>query len=181
MTPFYFRPSVLPDLQTAYEFLPEMKKTKGIRKGDDPVIIKAVVWRQSALTLFLFVCAFFFALIDYVGPAVSWVCTIFFGLFFMLSFLDQLLQWSRLRIDEHGYDLRTWLKRQKYHHEEIESFSSRAYLNRRLIILQLKRHAVEKLKLHDPEIPFPCSFGRPVDDVLALLQKSLDKTPRKIK
>ena len=84
MTPFYFRPSVLPDLQTAYEFLTEMKKTKGIRKGDDPVIIKAVVWRQSALTLFLFVCAFFFALIDYVGPAVSWVCTIFFGLFFMI-------------------------------------------------------------------------------------------------
>ena len=99
----------------------------------------------------------------------------------MLSFLDQLLQLSLLRIDAHGYDLRTWLKRQKYRHEEIESFSSRAYLNRQLIILQLKQHAVEKLQLQDPEIPFPCSFGRPVDDVLALLKKSLDKTPRKIK
>jgi hypothetical protein len=141
-----------------------MKKNKGIRKGDDPVIIKAVVWRQSALTLFLFVCGFFFAFIDYVGPVVSWVCTILFGILFVLCLMDQLVQWSRLRIDENGYDLRTWFKRQKYRHEEIESFSSQIY------------H-----KLQEPEIPFPCSFGRSVEDVLAQLQKSLDKTPRKIK
>ena len=157
-----------------------MKKTKGIRKGDDAVIIKAVWWRQAALTLFLFVCGFFFAFIDYVGPIISWVSTILFGILFLLSLLDQLVKWSRLRIDEEGYDLRTWFKRQRFRHEEIDSFSSQTYLNRQLIVLKLRKQALEKFKLEDPEVPFPCAFGRPVEDVLKQLQGSLDKTPRKI-
>ena len=157
-----------------------MKKTKGIRKGDHAVIIKAVWWRQAALTLFLFVCGFFFAFIDYVGPIISWVSTILFGILFLLSLLDQLVKWSRLRIDEEGYDLRTWFKRQRFRHEEIDSFSSQTYLNRQLIVLKLRKQALEKFKLEDPEIPFPCAFGRPVEDVLKQLQDSLDKTPRKI-
>ena len=157
-----------------------MKKTKGIRKGDHAVIIKAVWWRQAALTLFLFVCGFFFAFIDYVGPIISWVSTILFGILFLLSLLDQLVKWSRLRIDEEGYDLRTWFKRQRFRHEEIDSFSSQTYLNRQLIVLKLRKHALEKFKLEDPEVPFPCAFGRPVEDVLKQLKDSLDKTPRKI-
>ena len=157
-----------------------MKKTKGIRKGDDAVIIKAVWWRQAALTLFLFVCGFFFAFIDYVGPIISWVSTILFGILFLLSLLDQLVKWSRLRIDEEGYDLRTWFKRQRFRHEEIDSFSSQTYLNRQLIVLKLRKQALEKFKLEDPEVPFPCAFGRPVEDVLKQLQDSLDKTPRRI-
>ena len=157
-----------------------MKKTKGIRKGDHAVIIKAVWWRQAALTLFLFVCGFFFAFIDYVGPIISWVSTILFGILFLLSLLDQLVKWSRLRIDQEGYDLRTWFKRQRFRHEEIDSFSSQTYLNRQLIVLKLRKQALEKFKLEDPEVPFPCAFGRPVEDVLKQLQDSLDKTPRKI-
>ena len=157
-----------------------MKKTKGIRKGDHTVIIKAVWWRQAALTLFLFVCGFFFAFIDYVGPIISWVSTILFGILFLLSLLDQLVKWSRLRIDEEGYDLRTWFKRQRFRHEEIDSFSSQTYLNRQLIVLKLRKQALEKFKLEDPEVPFPCAFGRPVEDVLKQLQDSIDKTPRKI-
>jgi len=157
-----------------------MKKTKGIRKGDQPIIIKPVWWRQVALTLFLFLCAFFFAFIYYVGPIISWVCTIFFGILFVLSLLDQLVEWSRLRIDETGYDLRTWFKRQRFRHEEIDSFSSQTYLNRQLIILKLRKQALEKFSYEDPDIPFPCAFGRPVEDVLKQLQDSIDKTPRKI-
>ena len=157
------------------------KSSGGISKGKKPVIIKAVWWRQLALTLFLFVCGFFFAFIDYVGLVVSWVCTILFGVLFVLSLLDQLLQWSRLRIDENGYDLRTWFKRQRYRHEEIESFTSQTYLNRELIILKLRQQALEKYNLEESEMPFPCAFGRAVEDVLTQLQKSLDKTPRKIK
>ena len=157
-----------------------MKKTKGFQKGNGPIVIKAVFWRQSALTLFLLVCTFVFAFIDYVGPLISWVCTILFGILFVLSLLDQLLQWSRLRIDETGYDLRTWFKRQRYRHEEIESFTSQTYLNRELIILKLRQQALEKYNLKDSEVPFPCAFGRAVEDVLTQLQKSLDKTPRKI-
>lgn len=157
-----------------------MKKIKGIRKADDPIIIRSIWWRQSALTLFLLVAALVFAFIDYVGPIISWACTILLGLTFILSLFDQVFVWSRLRIDEDGYDLRTCLKRQRYRHEEIESFTSQIYLNRELIILKLRQPAVEKFNLKDPEIPFPCAFGRPVEDVLTQLRKSLDKTPRKI-
>ena len=157
-----------------------MKKTKGIRKGDEPVVVKPVWWRQVALTLFLFICGFFFAFVDYVGPIISWVCTIIFGILFLLSLLDQLVEWSRLRINEDGYDLRTWFKRQRFRHEEIDFFSSQTYLNRQLIILNLRKQALEKLELKNPELPFPCAFGQPVEDVLKILQASLSKTPRKI-
>ena len=162
-------------------FLFGMKKTKGIHKGKSPFIIKAVVWRQSALTLFLLLCAVVFAFIDYVCSLVSWVCTILFGILFVLSLLDQLFQWSRLLIDYSGYDLRTWFKRQRYRHEEIDSFTSQTYLNRELIILKLRQQALEKYNLDNLEIPFPCAFGRPVEDVLKQLRITLDKTPRKIK
>ena len=103
-----------------------------------------------------------------------------FGILFCLSVLDQLVKWSRLRIDEEGYDLRTWFKRQRFRHEEIDSFSSQTYLNRQLIVLKLRTQALEKFELEDPEVPFPCTFGRPVVDVLKQLHNSLDKTPRKI-
>ena len=157
-----------------------MKKTKGIRKGDQPVVVKPVWWKEVALTLFLFICGFFFAFVDYVGPIISWVCTIIFGILFLLSLLDQLVEWSRLRINEDGYDLRTWFKRQRFRHEEIDFFSSQTYLNRQLIILNLRKQALEKLELKNPELPFPCAFGQPVEDVLKILQASLSKTPRKI-
>mgnify|MGYP007000079052 len=75
-------------------------------------------WRQSALTLFLLVAALVFAFIDYVGPIISWACTILFGLTFILSLFDQVFVWSRLRIDEDGYDLRTWFRRLKYRHQD---------------------------------------------------------------
>ena len=157
-----------------------MKTTKGIGKGDRPIVIKAVWWRQAALTLFLFVCGFFFAFIDYVGPIISWVCTVLFGILFLLSLLDQLLEWSRLKIDANGYDLRTWFNRQRFRHEEIESFSTQTYVNRQVIILELRKKALEKFSYEDPELPCQCAFGRPVEDILKILQKSLDKTPRKI-
>ena len=156
-----------------------MKKTKGIRKGDKPLVVKPMWWRQAALTLFLFVCGFFFAFIDYVGPITSWACTILFGILFLLSLLDQLVEWSRLKIDADGYDLRTWFNRQKFRHEEIDSFSSQTYLNRQLIILNLRKQSAAKLNLEEPEVPFPCAFGHPVEDILKKLQKALDKTPRK--
>ena len=157
-----------------------MKKSKGIRKGDIPIIIRSIWWRQSALTFFLLVAALVFAFIDYVGPIISWICTVLFGLTFILSLLDQVFVWSRLRIDGDGYDLRTWFRRVKYRHQDIDSFTSQIYLNRELIILKLKKQAVEKYQLSQNEIPFPCSFGRIVEDIIKQLNKSLDKTPRKL-
>ena len=158
-----------------------MKKTKGIRKADDLIIIRSIWWRQSALTLFLLVAALVFAFIDYVGPIISWACTILLGLTFILSLFDQVFVWSRLRIDEDGYDLRTWFRRLKYRHQDIDRFTSQIYLNRELIILKLKKEAVEKYQLPQDEIPFPCSFGRIVEDIMKQLNESLDKTPRKAK
>ena len=114
-----------------------MKKSKGIRKADIPIIIRSIWWRQSALTLFLLVAALVFAFIDYVGPIISWICTVLFGLTFILSLLDQVFVWSRLRIDGDGYDLRTWFRRVKYRHQDIDSFTSQIYLNRELIIFMI--------------------------------------------
>ena len=47
--------------------------------------------------------------------------------------------------------------------------------------LKLKKEAVEKYQLPQDEIPFPCSFGRIVEDIMKQLNESLDKTPRKAK
>ena len=110
---------------------------KGIRKGDGNRYKSSLV-EAVHYFLFLFVCGFFFAFIDYVGPIISWMCTILFGILFLLSLLDQLLEWSRLKIDANGYDLRTWFNRQRFRHEEIDSFSSQTYLNRQLIILKIE-------------------------------------------
>ena len=134
------------------------------------------------MTLFLFVCGCSFALIDYkyVGLAVTWIITILFTILSLLSLLDQIVEWSRLRIDKNGYDLRTWFKRKQFRHEEIDSFSTQTYLNRQLIILKLRKQALEKFGYEDPDIPFPCAFGHPVEEVLKKLLKFHDKTPRKI-
>ena len=158
-----------------------MKRNKGNRKGDEAVIIKPIWWRQGALTLFLFACGCSFALIDYkyVGLVVTWIIMILFTILSLLSLLDQIFEWSRLRIDKDGYDLRTWFKRKRFRHQEIDFFSSQTYLNRQLIILNLRKQALEKYNMINPAYPFPCTFGQPVEDVLKRLQESLDKTPRK--
>ena len=150
-------------------------------RNDVPILIKPIWWRQLGFTLFLLVCAFFFALVNFLGTFLSWLITLFMLISATLNLLDQIFSWSRLKIDHNGYDLRTWFKRQRYRHEEIESFTSQTYLNRELIILKLRQQALEKYNLEESEIPFPCAFGRAVEDVLTQLQKSLDKTPRKIK
>ena len=97
------------------------------------------------------------------------MCTILFGILFLLSLLDQ-LEWSRLKIDANGYDLRTWFNRQRFRHEEIDSFSSQTYLNRQLIILKLRKQALEKFSYEGLELPFQCAFGHPVEEVLKTLQ-----------
>ena len=63
--------------------------------------------------------------------------------------------------------------------KKSDSFSSQTYLNRQLIILNLRKQSAAKLNLEEPEVPFPCAFGHPVEDILKKLQKALDKTPRK--
>ena len=152
-------------------------KTK--KKGEkQAIIIKPVLWRQSGFTLFLFVVAGFFSMVGYIGIFFSWLGTIVFFLLGILNLLDQIFEWSRLKINQNGYSYRGWWRKQHYKHEEIESFSSEIYAGRPLIMIKLRKKALKKRGLDEKPIAFPCSFGRPVEDTLKILQKHLDKTPR---
>ena len=105
-------------------------KTKGDQKQ---VIVKPVLWRQAAFTLFLCVTAAFFSMVNYFGVLFSWLAMIVFLTLALLNLLDQLFQWSRLLIDADGYSFRGWWRKQHYRHEEIESFDTKIYAARPLI------------------------------------------------
>ena len=101
----------------------------------------------------------------------------FFLITFLLNLFDQLFCWSRLKIDREGYDLRTWWIRKKFAHYEIKSFELGQYMHRKLIVIQLKKSKTRPE--HMQRVPFPCSFGRAVDEVLSELNDSLEKRPYK--
>ena len=114
---------------------------------------------------------------DFLGPVAGWIITVVVLVISILNFADQLLTWSRLRIDRDGFDLRTWWGRKKVPHQNIQSIEWEEYMNRKLIILRLKSPVGDKEE--KKEIPFPCAFGRPVDEVIKVLRDGLDKTPRR--
>ncbi len=145
------------------------------------VVIKPVNWRQFAFAGFLFISAFFFSFVSYIGLFFSWLGTLIFASFGLMNLLDLFFEWSRLLIDKDGYHLRGWWRKQHFRHEEIEFFATENYGGRLLITVQLKKKALQIRGLQDEPIPFPCSFGRPVEEILDTLKKHLDKTPRKIK
>ena len=113
---------------------------------------------------------------DFFGPVAGWIITIVVLVISMLNFVDQLLTWSRLRIDRDGFDLRTWWGRKKVPHQNIETFELKEYLNRKLITIKLSGPIGDS---EATEIPFHCAFGRPVDEVIQVLRDGLDKTPRR--
>lgn len=113
---------------------------------------------------------------DFFGPVAGWIITIVVLVISMLNFVDQLLTWSRLRIDRDGFDLRTWWGRKKVPHQNIETFELKEYLNRKLITIKLSGPIGGSKAT---EIPFHCAFGRPVDEVIQVLRDGLDKTPRR--
>ena len=113
---------------------------------------------------------------DFLGPVAGWIITVLVLVFAILNFADQLLSWSRLKIDRDGFDLRTWWGRKKVPHQNIQSFECEEYMNRKLIMVKLKSPVGDKEA--SKEIPFPCAFGRPVDEVIKVLRDGLDKTPR---
>jgi hypothetical protein len=148
--------------------------------GSIRVVIKPVNWRQLAFSGFLFMTAFFFSVVGNIGVFFSWLGTIGFAIFGLLNLLDFFFEWSRLLINKDGYNLRGWWRRQHFRHEEIESFASEKYGGRLLLTVKLKKNALQNRGLKEEPIPFPCSFGRPVEEVLEVLKKNLDKTARKI-
>ena len=58
-----------------------------------------------------------------------------------LNLGDQLIGWSRLKIDQDGYDLRTWWTRKKFLHQEIERFDLQEFLKKKLIVVLLKERS----------------------------------------
>jgi hypothetical protein len=144
----------------------------------DCIVIKPIGWRQACFTLFLLVVAGFFAVVTKFGPIFSWVGTLFMALITLLSVLDQIFEWSRLKIDRNGYSLRGWFRRQHFAHHEIEDFKIHEFTGKKLLTVELKDHARESRNLTDEPIPFPCCFGRPVDQVLQIVRSGIDRTPR---
>ena len=139
------------------------------------VVVKPIWWRQLALTLFLALLGAFFGMLTFEVEAFNWIARVVFAVLAALSLLDQMFEWSRLRIDEQGYSLRGWFRRLELRKNEVEEFVLRNYMNRDLILVRLTEAAVLERSLENREVPFPCSFGRPPGEVFETLTSSLKK------
>jgi len=142
------------------------------------VIIKAVWWRQTCLTLFLFLVALFFSFVGKFGPLVSWVGTVLMAAVSLLSLLDQIFEWSRLKIDQNGFWLRGWFRNQRIPHHEIKGFKMVEFAGKKLLAVELIASAYDSRKIPHQPIPFPCSFGRSVEEVCEIVQSKIDRTPK---
>lgn len=139
------------------------------------IVVKPIWWRQLAYSLFLVLLGAFFWMLTFEVEAFSWIGRVVFGVVGVLSLLDQMFEWSRLRIDEKGYSLRVWFRRLELRKDEVEEFVLKNYMNRDLILVRLTETAALERSLENREIPFSCSFGRPVRDVFETLTSSLKK------
>ena len=137
------------------------------------IVVKPIWWRQLALTLFLGLLGAFFGMLTFEVEAFNWITRVVFGVLATLSLLDQLFEWSRLRIDEKGYSLRGWFQRVEFRKDEVEEFVLKNYMNRDLILVRLTDQAALDRSLENCEIPFPCTFGRPAVEVLESLRNTL--------
>ena len=142
------------------------------------VVVKPIGWRQACFTLFLLVVAAFFAVVNRFGPVVSWVGTLLTGLVCLLSLLDQVFEWSRLKIDERGYSLRGWFRNLWIDHHEIVDFHLVEFAGKKLLSVELKKEARLARNLDDQSLPFPCCFGRPSEEVLTIVRAHINRTPR---
>jgi len=139
------------------------------------IVVKPIWWRQLAFSLFLLLLGAFFWMLTFKVEAFSWIGGVVCGVVGVLSLLDQMFERSRLRIDEKGYSLRGWFRRLELRKDEVEEFVLKNYMNRDLILVRLTETAALERSLENREIPFSCSFGRPVSDVFDTLTSSLKK------
>ena len=137
------------------------------------IVLKPIWWRQLAFSLFLLLLGAFFRMLTFEVEAFNWITRVVFGVLATLSLLDQLFEWSRLRIDEKGYSLRGWFQRVEFRKDEVEEFVLKNYMNRDLILVRLTDQAALDRSLENCEIPFPCTFGRPAVEVLESLRNTL--------
>ena len=143
------------------------------KAGETVIVIKPVWWRQLAFTLLLGVLAVFFAALDFGWQFFNTGLVGVFGFFSLLNLLDQVCSWSRLRIDSNGYSLRTWFRKLEFRIDEVENFLFTEYMARDLILAKLTDSAATERGFPKAEIPFPCTFGRPVNEIFETLRNSL--------
>ena len=149
------------------------------KREDEVIVVKPSWWRQAAFTLFLFLAAIFLRIFQFDLPllnAVFLVVTVFIAVAASLNLLDQCFVWSRLRIDHKGYSLRAWFRRIELRRDEVEDFHHSEYMRRMLIVVKLTEDASRERGLSIPEIPFPCTFGRPAEEVFQTLRETLGKS-----
>ena len=96
----------------------------------------------------------------------------------VLSLLDQIFEWSRLRIDRKGYSLRGWFRNQFFGHHEIKDFKIVEFTGKKLLAVEFKDQVRKDRGLTDQPIPFPCCFGRSIDEVFKTVRSAIDRTPR---
>ena len=63
-------------------------------------------------------------------------------------------------------------------HSGVEDFKIHEFAGKKLLTVELKDHARKSRNLPDDPIPFPCCYGRPVDQVLSIVRSRIDRTPR---
>ncbi len=97
----------------------------------------------------------------------------------LLSLLDQIFEWSRLRIDRNGYSLRGWFRNQFFAHHEIQDFKIVEFTGKKLLAVEFKEQARKERGLADQPVPFPCCFGNSIDEVFKTVRSSIDRTPRR--
>ena len=150
----------------------------GKHKNNPVAIVKTIWWRQTCLTLFFMVVTLFFSFVGKFGPLVSWVGTILMATVSLLCLFDQVFEWSRLKIDCNGFWLRGWFKNLRIAHHEIKDFKIAQFAGKPLLTVELLESAYESRKIAHQAIPFPCCFGRPVDEVCKLVRSKIDRTPK---
>lgn len=150
--------------------------TRFKQQGEETIIvIKPIWWRQLSFTLFLFLMAGFFAILDFDSEILDYGCIVLFGTVAFLNLFDQLITWSRLRIAPNSYSLRSWFRNLEFRREEVEDFLQQEFLRRPLVMIKLTESAVKERRMSNAEIPFPCTFGRPAEEVLETLRNTLPK------
>ncbi|MGA1101765.1 MAG: hypothetical protein ACO3VB_08360, partial [Opitutales bacterium] len=90
----------------------------------------------------------------------------------------QIFEWSRLKIDDRGYSLRGWFRNLWIDHHEIVDFQLVEFAGKKLLSVELKKDARLARNLDDQPLPFPCCFGRPVEDVLKIVRSQINRKPR---
>ena len=76
----------------------------------------------------------------------------------VLSLLDQIFEWSRLKIDRNGYSLRGWFRHQSFAHHEIQDFQIVEFTGKKLLAVEFKELGPKRTRPSRPACSVPLLF-----------------------